>query len=296
MELKSIPHQGIRSNSKVMQHVLKLPRIPTLTNPLYQHLFKDPRHYQILFQTLFLIYGITILEWDKDLLKYACIFLTCIAAQWLLNKTESKTPSIKSALISALSLCLMLKTNTITAAIIAGVLSIGSKYIFRINGKHVFNPTNFGIIATILLTGEAWITPGQWGSNGMLLFIIGSLGFSVLLTVKRLDIALTFLITFCGLNYLRQVTYLGWQEDFFLHTFTSGTLLLFTFFMITDPVSTPSNKTARILWAFLTGVLAYWLQTKLFITGSPVWALFFLSPLTPLLDYIFKGEKFQWIK
>jgi len=190
----------------------------------------------------------------------------------------------------------MLKTNTVASAALAAVLSISSKYIFRINGKHIFNPTNFGIIITILLTKDAWITPGQWGSNGLLLFLIGSLGFSVLLTVKRLDIAFTFLITFCGLSYFRQIIYLGWTHDFFLHTFTSGTLLLFTFFMITDPVSTPSSKTARIIWAALVGVMAYWMQTKLFITGAPVWAVFLLSPLTPLFDQLFKAEKFQWNK
>lgn len=270
---------------------------PQLSTRLHQFLSSDPRHYQILFQVLFLFYGITILGWDKDLFKFSAIFISCSLLQWTLNKiTNNNSSSIKSALISALSLCLMLKTNTVSTAILASLLSIGSKYIFRINGKHVFNPTNFGIITTILLTGDAWITPGQWGSNGLLLFIIGSLGFSVLLTVKRLDIALTFLLTFCGLNYVRQILYLGWQSDFFLHTFSSGTLLLFTFFMITDPVSTPSHKKARILWAFLVGFLAYWLQTKLFITGSPIWALFFLSPLTPLLDKLFKAEKFNWIK
>jgi Na+-transporting NADH:ubiquinone oxidoreductase subunit NqrB len=295
MELKRHNHPGNCFKEKKMQQLLKLPHFTSFTGPIHHYLSKDPRHYQILFQLLFLIYGITVLDWDKDILKYLCIFLSCILTQWLFNQAEKKN-TIKSALISALSLCLMLKTNTIAAAVVASALSIGSKYIFRINGKHIFNPTNFGIILTILLTKEAWITPGQWGSNGMLLFFIGSLGFSVLLTVKRLDIALTFLITFCGLNFLRQVIYLGWETDFFFHTFTSGTLLLFTFFMITDPVSSPSSKTARVIWALLTGVLAYWLQTKFFVTGAPVWALFFLSLLTPVLDSIFKGERFQWIK
>jgi Na+-transporting NADH:ubiquinone oxidoreductase subunit NqrB len=280
-----------------MQLTLQTFSLPNLTKVLNNYLYSDPRHFQILFQLLFLIYGISILDWDKDIFKFSAIFLSCISIQWLFTfADQSAKQSIKSAIISALSLCLMLRTNTAGTAIIACFLSIGSKYIFRINGKHIFNPTNFGIITTILLTGDAWITPGQWGSSALLLFFIGALGFSVLLTVKRLDIALTFLLTFCGLNYIRQVLYLGWQSDFFLHTFSSGTLLLFTFFMITDPVSTPSSKTARIIWAGLIGIIAFWLQTKFFLTGAPVWALFLLSPLTPLLDHLFKGERFQWIK
>ncbi len=65
--------------------------------------------------------------------------------------------------------------------------------------------------------------------------------------------------------------------------------------MITDPAATPSHKTARILWAFSIGVLAFWLQAYHFMNATPLWALFFLSPLTPFLDYFFKGKKFEWV-
>ena len=148
----------------------------------------------------------------------------------------------------------------------------------------------------MLLTHKAWISPGQWGSDAMLLFIVGLLGLAVLLRVKRLDTALAFFGTFCALSFSRSVIYQGWPLDFFFHQFTSGTLLLFTFFMITDPVSTPSNKIARIVWAVLVGALAFYLQAFKWVNGAPVWALFFLSPLTILFDKLFKGELFSWKK
>src|SRR6185295_6591856 len=203
----------------------------------------------------------------------------------------------------------MLKTNDAMVMVLASFLTIASKFVFtsriptvmlnvfhhllnirqipkqvrndnKVRAKHFFNPTNFGIIVTILLTHNAWISPGQWGSNGLLVFSIGLLGLVVLLRVKRLDTAIAFLFTFCSLSFIRSVVVLGWQPDFFLHQFTSGTLLLFSFFMITDPVSTPSHPYARIVWSMLVGLLAFYLATYQFVNGAPLWALFFLSPLT----------------
>jgi Na+-transporting NADH:ubiquinone oxidoreductase subunit NqrB len=255
----------------------------------------DPRHYQIIFLSIFLFYGIVGLNWEVNSANLLLTFFTCLIAQSVFTAlTTHDYRSLKSAVISALSLCLMLKTNSAIVVVIASVLTISSKFVIPLEKKHFFNPTNFGIIATILLTHDAWISPGQWGSNGLLVFSIGLLGLFVLLRVKRLDTAIAFLATFCSLSFIRSVMVLGWQPDFFIHQFTSGTLLLFSFFMITDPVSTPSHPLARIVWATLVGLLAFFLANYEFVNGAPLWALFFLSPLTILLDKIFVHSKFSW--
>lgn len=255
----------------------------------------DPRHYQITFLLIFLLFGITNLGWEVEKFKFIVTFITCLSTQAVFTFFTNKDfNSLKSALISSLSLCLMFKTNEMGTIFLAGFLSVASKFMFRFNGKHIFNPTNFGIIITILLSGKAWISPGQWGSNGLLLLFIGLLGLTVLLRVKRLDTAFAFFITFVGLSFMRNVLYQGWPIDFFFHQFTSGTLLLFTFFMITDPVSTPSHKIARIMWSVLIGVLAFYMQHILFVNGAPIWALFMLSPLTILLDKLFSANQFKW--
>jgi Na+-transporting NADH:ubiquinone oxidoreductase subunit NqrB len=202
--------------------------------------------------------------------------------------------SLKSALITALGLSLLLQSNSLEIYFIAAVVAICGKFIFRFRGKHIFNPANFGIITVLLFTNDAWVSPGQWGSNALLLMLVGCLGLIVLLRVKRLDTAFTFLFVFLGLHCIRNVFYLGWPADFFFHQLTTGSLLLFTFFMITDPMTTPSSKTARIIWASLVGVLAWWLSTKQFIHTAPLWALIALSPLVPLLDAFFPAQKFIW--
>lgn len=257
----------------------------------------DPRHYQVLFQLTFLLYGIFVLGWDIPLLRFNLVILTCLAVQALFIQFKTKDwTGLKSALITSFSICLMLQANNLSTFLIASALAISSKFVLKIRGKHFFNPANFGIIVTFLLTGDAWISPGQWGSNATLLMLVGCTGLVVLLRVKRLDTAFGFFGAFLGLGYIRNVLYLGWPADFFYHQLTTGSLLLFAFFMITDPMATPSRRWPRIVWSIAVGALTWWISTKLYVHTAPLWALFFLSPLVPVLDYLFPAKKFEWTK
>jgi Na+-transporting NADH:ubiquinone oxidoreductase subunit NqrB len=286
-----------------MQYVISLLRQPawlSILQPFRKTIdwFKsDARHYQVLFQLSFLLYGIFALDWEIPLLRFNLVILSCLGIQslFILFVTKDWT-GLKSALITAFSLCLMLEANSTWTFILAAVLGISSKFFLKINGKHIFNPANFGIMITLLITGDAWISPGQWGSNAILLMLVGCTGLIVLLRVKRLDTAFAFLIAFLGLSFIRNILYLGWPMDFFWHQFSTGSLLLFAFFMITDPMSTPSARLPRIIWATLVGALTWWISTKLFVHTAPLWALFFMSPLVPVFDKFFKAEKYQWVK
>lgn len=286
-----------------MQYVISLFRQPawlSLFQPFRNTIawFKsDARHYQVLFQLSFLLYGIFALEWEIPMMRFNIVILACLGVQalFILFKTKDWT-GLKSALITAFSLCLMLAANSTWTFVLAAILGISSKFFLKINGKHIFNPANFGIMVTLMITGDAWISPGQWGSNALLLMLVGCTGLVVLLKVKRLDTAFAFLIAFLGLSFIRNILYLGWPLDFFWHQFSTGSLLLFAFFMITDPMSTPSARPARIIWALLVGALTWYISTKLFVHTAPLWALFLLSPLTPVFDRFFKHEKFQWVK
>ncbi|MEO5645380.1 MAG: RnfABCDGE type electron transport complex subunit D [Bacteroidia bacterium] len=286
-----------------MQYVISLLRRPawlSVFQPFRNAIdwFKsDARHYQVLFQLSFLLYGIFALDWEIPLMRFNIVILACLATQtlFILFKTKDWT-GLKSALITAFSLCLMLAANSTWTFVLAAVLGISSKFFLKINGRHIFNPANFGIMITLLITGDAWISPGQWGSNAILLMLVGCTGLVVLLKVKRLDTAFAFLIAFLGLSFIRNILYLGWPLDFFWHQFSTGSLLLFAFFMITDPMSTPSARPARIIWALLVGALSWYISTKLFVHIAPLWALFVLSPLVPVFDRFFKEEKFRWGK
>jgi len=266
-------------------------------------LFKDARYFQIIFQSVFLSYGILYLHWENEYALYAVYFLTSLTVQficeWIFgNKSISYLARIKrglpSVLISSFGLSLLLKTNLLWVGVLAATISIVSKYLIRINGKHIFNPSALGIVSAIFLTGEAWISPGQWGSGAVIVFAVLSFGFIVTTRVQKLDVSLAFLLTFGVLLYYRQVIYLGWPLDFYVQSMTTGSLLLFTFFMITDPRTTPDRSIARIAWAILVAAIAFYLATFKFINGAPIWVLVFAQPLVPLLDWLLPAKKFQW--
>ncbi len=116
----------------------------------------DPRWFQVIFQAIFLSYGISFLAWNADWLHYILSIGGCLLFQFTADSLKAKRLMTYrdfnrwgfSVLISALSLCLLLKTNHWYISLLAAFLTVFSKYIFRFNKKHIFNPSAFGIIAT----------------------------------------------------------------------------------------------------------------------------------------------------
>ncbi len=268
-------------------------------------LFKDARYFQIIFQSIFLSYGIYFLHWKNESWLYFTYFFTSLATQFTAefflgkrnipfsNRLKNGIPSI---LISSFGLSLLLKTNLWWVAVLAASVSILSKYILRINGKHVFNPSALGIVVAVLFTGNAWISPGQWGSGAVLMFGVFTFGFIVTTRVQKLDVSLAFLGTFASLIFLRQIIYLGWPMDYFVQSVSTGSLLLFSFFMITDPKTIPDHRLARILWCIAIAAVSFYLTAFKFMNGAPILVLVFAQPLVPLLDKFFKARKFEWTK
>jgi len=270
----------------------------------FASLFKDARYFQIIFQTIFLSYGILFLHWRNESWLYITYFGTSLCVQaiceWFFGKKHQPylqrlKNGIPSVLISSFGLSLLLKTNFWWVAVFAAAVSIVSKYILRINGKHIFNPSALGISLAILLTGNAWISPGQWGSGAVIMFGVLSLGFIVTTKVQKLDVSLAFLGTFAGLVFIRQIIYLGWPMDHFVQSLSTGSLLLFSFFMITDPKTIPNHTSARIIWCMAIAATAFYLTAFKFMNGAPIFVLVLAQPLVPLLDKFFKAKRFEWV-
>ena len=119
----------------------------------------DPRYFQVVFQAIFLSYGILFLRWNADWQHYIISIGGCLLCQYAADSMKAKrflTPGEFdrwgfSVLISAMSLCLLLKTNDWYVSLLAAFLTVASKYVLRFDKKHIFNPSAFGIVATILL-------------------------------------------------------------------------------------------------------------------------------------------------
>jgi len=260
----------------------------------------DARIWQILALSLLLGYGVGALGFDQAGSNIALIIMAALGTQWLCGRTISgRAFDPLSPLITALSLCLLLRASSPAVLALAAVLAIGSKFVLRFDGKHIFNPANFGIAVLLLTTDIAWISPGQWGSRTWAAFLFICLACLVLSHAKRADIAIAFLGSYIAI-LLARALYLGDPLAIPLKQMQSGSLLLFTFFMITDPKTTPDRRSARILFAAVVAVAAAWLQFAKYIPHGLMYALFFSSPMVPLLDRLLPRHRpeirFEWTR
>jgi enediyne biosynthesis protein E5 len=255
---------------------------------------QDPRLFQIGALASLLLYGMAFLQFDVTPGRAALLIATVLSAQVLCSRA-SGLPSVevRSALISGLSLCLLLRTNSPVLAVIGAFVTVASKFVLRWNGKHVFNPTNFGLVAMMLLTDRVWVSPGQWGAAAFFAFAIACAGILVVRRAARSDVTLAFL-GFYGLLLFARSAALGEPLAIPLHRLQSGALLLFAFFMISDPKTTPSSRLGRIFFAGLVAAGAAFVQFRLFRTNGLLWSLAIVSAFVPVLDRIFPGVPYRW--
>ena len=200
---------------------------------------------------------------------------------------------LRSPLITGLSLSLLLRADTAWLFALAGVIAIGSKFLLRLNGKHIFNPAGFAIVVLLFAAPGVWISPGQWGTNIWFAALLTFLAILVLQAARRSDIAIFFLGSHATLLFVR-ARWLGDPAAIPLHQLQSGALLIFTFFMISDPRTSPDSRLGRFLFALAVALLAHWLAFFLQMRPALYVALIVLAPSVFLLDAVLPGRRFAW--
>jgi enediyne biosynthesis protein E5 len=255
----------------------------------------DPRLYQIGSLGTLLTYGLLWLHFDVSIVQIALTFGTALLIQYAGSRLF-RLPSFDplSAIVSAVGLCIFLRTNHPAVAALASGIAIASKFTIRWQNKHIFNPTNLALLV-VMTAGLCWISPGQWGQTAWLGFLIACLGSLVVTRAVRADVTLSFLGFYMGLLIARAL-WLGDPLTIPLHQLESGTLLIFSFFMITDPKTTPNSRAGRLLFTLLVALVAMCVQFVLFRPHSPLWALLVCSPLVPLIDRYFPGSRYDWAR
>jgi enediyne biosynthesis protein E5 len=254
----------------------------------------DPRHYQILVLLSLLVYGVSWLQFEIGLNQIVVLLGGAILTQCICTRLP-RLPTIdpRSPLISGLSLCLLLRTNSIPLLVLSVIVTIISKFLFTWRRKHIFNPTNFGIVAMMLLSEQTWVSPAQWGSKLYFGFLVACLGGMVVHRALRSDVSYAFILSYAAILFGRAYG-LGDPLAIPLKQLQSGALLLFTFFMISDPKTTPDSRAGRILFALLVAAGAGYVQFVLYRNNGLLWSLAICSLLTPLIDYLFPGTKYHW--
>jgi len=255
---------------------------------------RDPRILQIAFLGSFLCAGLTVLQFDLPLWQPVLITASAVLTQWGMTRLLKVPPAgYLSPLISSLGLSLLLRSDVWWIPPFAAAVAISSKFLVRFNGKHVFNPTNLGLAAAMFFSDRTWCSPSQWGEGAMLLAWLAVFGMAVAQRAFRSDVSLCFLGAWILLK-LGRVLYLGQKLPVLWHQLSTGSLILFTFFMISDPKTTPDSRTGRAVYAAAVAGLAFYLQHGLWKYNALIWALLLVSPLVPLIDWLFRGERYRW--
>jgi len=190
-------------------------------------------------------------------------------------------------------------------AAVAG-LSLLSKYVIRYRGSHVFNPSNIGLVVTFLVLGSGRVEPLDfwWAplNLAMVLAYAVILAGGLLITrrLRLLALAAAFWLTLtAGVGVLAASGHCmtaTWAFtpvcgiDFWRVIVTSPEVLIFLFFMITDPKTVPAGQVGRVVFGVLVGVVSTLLlapQVDEFATKVGLLAgLVVVCAVRPLLDRV----------
>lgn len=256
--------------------------------------WSDARHYQIAALSTLLTFNIGWLDFGARPLNSALAIGAALGTQVLCSWWfELARIDLRSPLITGLSLSLLLRADDPWLYAAAGVIGIASKFLLRIDGKHIWNPAGFAIVVLLVISNEVWISPGQWGTSVYIVALLSFLAILVLHRARRADVALFFLGSHAAL-LLARAFWLGDPLAIPLHQLQSGALLIFSFFMISDPRTTPNSRVGRLLFAFAVALLGHYLAFFMQMRPALYFALIALSPLTLLIDKILPGERFAW--
>jgi enediyne biosynthesis protein E5 len=257
------------------------------------HIGADARHAQIGALALLLSINFIAIDFGATPFNSALAIMACLVGQAVASKWLGIAFDWRSPLITGLSLSLLLRAQEPWMFALAGVIAIGSKFLLRIDGKHVFNPAGFAIVVLLLANAGVWISPGQWGAELWFAALAGLLALVVLQAARRADIAIFFLVSHAAMLGARAL-WLGDPLAIPLHQMQSGSLLIFAFFMISDPRTSPNSRLGRFAFAFAVAALGHYLAFYMQMRPALYFALIALSPLTLVVDRVFPAPRFAW--
>lgn len=244
---------------------------------------RDPRVLVALQLTVNTIVGQLFLGFFQDWRVAATAVGTALAAEAALSwLTQRRLPSLISAYITGVSIGIIIDSPSLWIYAAASLLAIASKYLIHLEGRHIFNPSNFGVVAVLLLAPDlAAVGGSQWTNLIWIMLAIAALGSLVMSRVGRLDVVLAFFATFAAMAAVRTLA-AGVPPGFAIGPLAGSALQLFAFFMITDPRTSPQTRRGRIVYGVVIGVLDGILR-MLRVIYSPFYALFAVCLGAPLL-------------
>lgn len=190
---------------------------------------------------------------------------------------------LTSAYISGISVSILLRSPVLWPFALGSVLSILSKYVLRFRGRHLWNPSNFGI-CVLLFTAPWAVAPlsVQWGNNLPPMLVIWLVGIGVIWKAGRAHVTLTYLAAFIAFAFVRSLitgqTFLAEVAPL-----TGPMYQLFALFMVTDPKTTVSTRSGRMVVVVLVAAMETILRF-MEVVYAPFYALFLVGPAAVLYE------------
>jgi hypothetical protein len=219
-------------------------------------------------------------SWSRTFLA----ILTAIGVELVLVRAlYGRWPHLASAYVSGISVGILVRSPAFWPYALCSAISITSKYAIRVDGRHIFNPTNFGIVAMLVLAADTVAGLSvQWGNTLLPMALVWLFGTLILRTVGRLHITATYVASFLLFGLVRSAI-TGHPVLSEVAPITGPMYQLFIFFMITDPKTTVGAKRAQSLVAFLIAALEAVFRLMQFVY-APFYALFIIGPIANLIE------------
>jgi len=244
----------------------------------------DIRYLPPLFITTILVVGHFAYGILESYERTVLAIVAALVAELVLGRIFSgKWINLASAYISGISVGILLRSPAYWPFALCSVLSIMSKYVLRVKGRHLWNPSNFGICVLLFLAPEtvAALTI-QWGNFIWPLIVIWVLGSIIIWRARRIHISVTYVLSFMAFAFLRTwITGDPWRSE--ISPITGPMYQLFVFFMITDPKTTVRSKKWQCFVVFLVAFVEMLLRLD-HVVYAPLYALFLVGPAAMLIE------------
>lgn len=191
--------------------------------------------------------------------------------------------NLASAYMTGISVGILVRSPAFWPYAVGAALAITSKYVLRFKGRHLFNPSNFGIsVILFLLPTTVAMLSIQWGNSMRSMLVIWLLGSVIIWRLRRFHICATYAVSFLVLAVIRSmIIHQPWLSE--VAPITGPEYQLFIFFMITDPKTTVRSKKGQCIVAFLVALLEMFFRLDQSVYAE-LYALFWIGPIALLVE------------
>ena len=210
--------------------------------------------------------------------------MTAIGAELVMGRlTYGVWPHPASAYISGISAGILVRSPFFWPYFLTSLISITSKYVLRFRGRHLWNPTNFGVSAVVFLApATVAVLSVQWGNVVAPMAVIWVLGTVIVWRVGRLHISATYVLSFLLFSFVR-AWWTGNAVAGERRADHRADVSAVQFFMVTDPKTTVKSVKGQCVVVFIVAFVEMLLRLNE-VVYAPFYALFIVGPIALLVE------------